>query len=161
MVLCYSRTKNASVQPLGEDKLLVTNRLDDAHFEAHVEIEVAVPDLEITAARGRFERCFNKECEQAESLLQKAVGLRVGSGLTKLVDSLIAGPQGCPVMANLVFEACDAVILSFTAQQMSMADALSDEQREEGFLQMVKMNPRLLNSCIAFDENNPLLKGRL
>jgi hypothetical protein len=64
-------------------------------------------------------------------------------------------------MANLVFEACDAVILSFTAQQMAMADALDDEQREEGLLQMVQMNPRLLNSCIAFDENGPLLKGRL
>ena len=161
MVLCYSRTKNASVIPLAEDKLLVTNRLDDAHFAAQVEIEVTVPDLEITAARGRFDRCFNRECKGAESLLQKAVGLRVGSGLTKLVDSLIAGRQGCPVMANLVFEACDAVILSFTAEQMGMADALDEKQREEGFLQMVRMNPRLLNSCIAFDENGPLLKGRL
>jgi hypothetical protein len=26
---------------------------------------------------------------------------------------------------------------------------------------MVQMNPRLLNSCIAFDQNGPLLKGRL
>jgi hypothetical protein len=161
MVLCYTRTKNASVLPLGDDKLLVTNRLDDAHYAAQVEIEVTLPDLEITAARGGFERCFNTECKGAVSLLEKAVGLRVGSGLTKLVDSLVGGTQGCPVMANMLFEACDAVILSLTAQQMAMADALDEEQREEGLLQMVQMNPRLLNSCIAFDENGPLLKGRL
>ena len=85
----------------------------------------------------------------------------VGSGLTKLVDGLVGGEQGCPVIATLLFEACDAVILSFTAQQMSMADGLDEKDREEGLLQMVQMNPRLLNSCIAFDENGPLLKGRL
>ncbi len=161
MVLCYTRAKNAWVLPLGDDKLLVTNRLDDAHYAAQVEIEVTLPDLEITAARSHFERCFNTECTAAASLLEKAVGLRVGSGLTKLVDSLLGGVQGCPVMANMLFEACDAVILSLTAQQMAMADALDPEQREEGLLQMVQMNPRLLNSCIAFDENGPLLKGRL
>ena len=161
MVLCYTRNKRASVLPLGEDKLRVGNWLEDNHYAAHVEIEVALPDLEITAARGGFDRCFNKECDKAALLLDKAVGLRVGSGLTKLVDSLLGGAQGCHIMANLLFEACDAVILSLTAQQMAMADALDDEQREEGLLQMVQMNPRLLNSCIAFDENGPLLKGRL
>ena len=161
MVLCYTRNKHASVLPLGEDRLRVINRLEDTHFTAQVEIDVVLPDLEITATRGGFERCFNEECEEAAALLDKAVGLRVGSGLTKLVDSLVGGSRGCHVMANLLFEACDAVILSLTAQQMAMADALDEEQREEGLLQMVQMNPRLLNSCIAFDENGPLLKGRL
>ncbi|GAB4344717.1 MAG: hypothetical protein Kow0099_24320 [Candidatus Abyssubacteria bacterium] len=161
MTLCYTRTKNASVLPLGEDRLLVRNRLDDTHFSAQIEIEVTVPDLEVVAVRGAFERCAHEQCREAEAVLEKAKGLRVGSGLTKLVDSLLAGPGGCPVLANLVFEACDAVILSFTAQQMAMAGALDDSQRAEGLLQMVQMNPRLLNSCIAFDENGPLLKGRL
>ena len=161
MVLCYTRNKHASVLPIGDDKLRVINRLEDTHWAACVEIEVALPDLQITAVRGGFERCFNEECTAASSLLEKAVGLRVGSGLTKLIDSLVGGNQGCHIMANLLFEACDAIILSLTAQQMAMADALDDEQRAEGLLQMVQMNPRLLNSCIAFDENGPLLKGRL
>ncbi|UCD58624.1 MAG: DUF2889 domain-containing protein [Candidatus Hydrogenedentota bacterium] len=161
MVLCYTRNKHASVLPLGDNKFRVTNRFEDTHFAAQVEIEVTLPELEITSVRGGFERCFNKECEKVESLIDKAVGLRVGSGLTKLLDSLIGGAQGCPVLATLVFEACDAVILSLTAEQMAMADTLDEEQREEGLVQMVQMNPRLLNSCIAFDENGPLLKGRL
>ncbi len=161
MTLCYTRAKHAAVLPLGEDRMLVKNRLEDTHFAVCVEIEVTVPDLEIVAVRGSFERCADEQCREAEKVLEKAKGLRVGSGLTKLVDSLLAGPFGCPVLANLVFEACDAVILSFTAQQMAMAGALDETQRAEGLLQMVQMNPRLLNSCIAFDENNPLLKGRL
>jgi hypothetical protein len=161
MVLCYSRTKHASVAPLGADKLLVSNFMDDGNFSGNVEIEVALPDLEITAARGKFERCFNKECAAAGTLPEKIVGLRVGSGLTKLLETLIGGPRGCALMEALLFEACDAVILSFTAQQMGMADGLDEEQRRDGLLQMVQMNPRLLNSCIAFDPNGPLLKGRL
>jgi len=161
MVLCYTRNKHAAVLPLGEDKLRATNRLEDTHYAAHVEVEVLLPDLEITAARGGFERCFNEECAEAAALLDKAVGLRIGSGLTKLIDSLVGGTRGCHIMANLLFEVCDAVILSLTAQQMAMAEALDEEQRAEGLLQMVQMNPRLLNSCIAFDENGPLLRGRL
>jgi hypothetical protein len=161
MVLSYTRNKEVSVLPLGDDKLRVISRLNDAHYTASVEIEVTVPGLEIAAVKGGFDRCFNEECKEAASLLEKAVGLRVGSGLTKLVDGLVGGEQGCPVIANLLFEACDAVILSFTAQQMSMADGLDEKDLEEGRLQMVQMNPRLLNSCIAFDENGPLLKGRL
>ena len=161
MTLCYTRSKHATVRQLDNGSFLSVNRFEDTHFAARVEIEVMPPDLEVTAARGEFERCFNEECEGAALLLDKVVGSRVGSGLTKLVDSLVGGAHGCPVMAYLVFEACDAVILSLTAQQMAMADSLDEEQREEGLLQMVQMNPRLLNSCIAFDENGPLLKGRL
>jgi hypothetical protein len=89
------------------------------------------------------------------------VGVRVGSGLSKALANLVGEEQGCQIMADLVFEACDGVILSLTAQQMAMADALDEEERAEGRLQMVRMNPRLLNSCIAFDEKGPLLKGRL
>lgn len=146
---------------LAEDRLRVSNRLEDTHYAAEVEIEVTVPDLEVVAARGAVKRSFNEGCADAIPLLEKAIGLRVGSGLTKLVDSLVGESQGCMVLANLLFEACDAVILSFTAQQMSMAGQLEEDQRAEGLLQMVQMNPRLLNSCIAFDENGPLLKGRL
>lgn len=161
MVLSYTRNKHVSVVSLGEDRLRVTNRLEDTNYAAEVEIDVTVPDLEIVNATGRIDRSFNERCTEAIPLLEKAVGLRVGSGLTKLIDSLIGESHGCMALANLLFEACDAVILSFTAQQMAMADQLDDEHREEGLLQMVQMNPRLLNSCIAFDENGPLLKGRL
>ncbi len=161
MTLCFTRNKHVAVLPLGDDRYRVTNRLEDTHFAAEVEIEVKVPDLEVASAKGSLSRFFNEECRGADSLPEKAVGLRVGSGLTKAIESLMGDSQGCRIMADLVFEACDAVVLAFTAQQMALADSLSEEDRVEGLLQMVQMNPRLLNSCIAFDENGPLLKGRL
>lgn len=161
MALCFTRNKHVAVLPLGDDKFRVTNRLEDTYFTAEVEIEVTVPDLEVASARGSLSRFFNEECRGAASLPEKAVGLRVGSGLGKALEGLMGDSRGCRIMADLMFEACDAVVLAFTAQQMAIADSLSEEDREQGLLQMVQMNPRLLNSCIAFDENGPLLKGRL
>ncbi len=161
MTLCYTRNKHVTVLPLADDRFRVTNRFEDTYFAAEVEIEVTIPDLEVAAAKGKLSRSFNEECEDAASLPEKAVGLRVGSGLTKALDTLIGSDQGCRIMADLMFEACDAIVLAFTAQQMAMADSMSEEDRVAGLLQMVQMNPRLLNSCVAFDENGPLLKGRL
>ena len=161
MTLRYTRNKHVAVLPLAEDRFKVTNRLDDTYSSAEVEIEVTIPDLEVVSAKGGFHRSVNEECTGVSELLEKVVGMRVGSGLTKALSSLVGNDRGCREMADLVFEACDAIILSFTAQQMAMADSLDDETREQGLLQMVQMNPRLLNSCIAFDENGPLLKGRL
>lgn len=161
MTLCFSRNKHMSVLPLDDTRFRVTNRLDDAFFSAEVEIEVTIPDLEVVAAKGTFLRSFNDECKGAEALLENVVGVRVGSGLSKALSSLVGEQQGCRIMADLVFEACDGIILSLTAQQMAMAEALDEEDRAQGLLQMVQMNPRLLNSCIAFDENGPMLKGRL
>jgi len=161
MTLCFSRNKHMSVLPIGDDRFRVTNRLDDAFFSAEVEIEVTIPDLEVVAAKGEFLRSFNHECKAAQALFENVVGVRVGSGLSKALSNLMGEQQGCQIMADLVFEACDGIILSLTAQQMAMAEALDEEDRAQGLLQMVQMNPRLLNSCIAFDENGPMLKGRL
>ena len=161
MTLCYTRNKHVSVVPLSDDRYRVVNRLDDTCFGSEIEIEVASHDVEVVAAKGEFHRSFNDECKGAIALLEETVGLRVGSGLTKALSGIIGKNQGCQIMAELMFEACDAVILSITAQQMAMADSLPEEAREQGLLQMVQMNPRLLNSCIAFDESGPLLKGRL
>ena len=66
MTLCYTRNKHVSVLPLGEDRLRVVNRLDDTHFSAHAEIEVIIPDLEVVAAKGEFQRSFNDECERGQ-----------------------------------------------------------------------------------------------
>jgi hypothetical protein len=161
MTLCFSRNKHMTVLPVGDNLFRVINRLEDAFFSAEVEIEVTIPDLEVVSAKGEFSRSFNDECQAASALFAKVVGVRVGSGLSKALANLVGEEQGCQIMADLVFEACDGVILSLTAQQMAMADALDEEERAEGRLQMVRMNPRLLNSCIAFDEKGPLLKGRL
>ena len=95
MVLCYTRNKHVSVVSLAEDRLRVNNRLEDTHYAAEVEIEVTVPDLEVVSVHGAVERSFNEDCENAIPLLQKALGLRVGSGLTKLIDSLVGETQGC------------------------------------------------------------------
>ena len=56
-------------------------------------------------------------------------------------------------------ECCNAVILSFTVPQIEKILEGTEEERVEGFRDMLRMNPRLRGSCVAFAEESPIVKG--
>jgi hypothetical protein len=130
--------------------------INDTFFEAEVELEVKVPELEILSAKGQIKRAFFPECQKAISLLDKAVSMRVGPGITRTIRDLIGGANGCDRLADLVFECFDAVILRFTAEQMrSWKKPETIEEEIKTQVEYLKQNPRLLDSCIAFIEGSP------
>ena len=106
--------------------------------------------------KGEVKRAFNDECREAIPLLQKALGLRIGTGFIKAVNGLIGGPTGCPRMADLVLECADEIILRFTADPLRGILAKSGQAQTEAYLDFAKQNPRLAGSCIAFAEGSPL-----
>lgn len=159
MALAYLKNKHAGTTVLGDGSLLLQVVLNDTYFSGSVEMVIAVPDLEIVSVQGEISRCFNKRCLEATPLLQKAVGLRVGPGLIKSVNGLIGGPKGCPRMADLILECSDQVVLHFTQQQNKRFQQIGIEQdlAQVGRL-LLKQNPGLIGSCIAFAEGSPLLE---
>lgn len=159
MILDYSRTKHASTIDLDNSTLLVQATVEDTFFAARVEMEIKLPDLEIASIKGEVKRAFNDECREAVPLLQKAVGLRIGTGFIKAVNGLIGGSTGCPRMADLVLECCDEVILRFTAGPLREILAKSGEAQTEAYLDFVRQNPRLVGSCIAFAEGSPMYQA--
>ena len=155
MILSYTRNKQLTVSDI-PNGVLVRTTVNDTFFEGVVELEVKVPELEITAARGEIKRCFNEECQEVLPLLEKAVGLRVGAGITRMINDLIGGSQGCDRLADLVFECFDAVILRFTAEEIrNRKKPESPEEELQQQIESLKRNPRLLDSCIAFLEGSP------
>ena len=58
----------------------------------------------------------------------------------------------------MVEECCQAVILSFTKEELAGAPRDEREAREF-YAKLVKENTRLYNSCIAFAPDSPLVKG--
>lgn len=159
MPLVYLRNKHASTTVLKEGSLFLRAVLDDTYFSGSVEVVIAVPDLEIVSVHGNIDRCFNASCIEAIPLLQKAVGLRIGPGLIKSVTGLIGGSKGCPRMADLILECCDQVVLHFTLQQMKKSQLYgSEEDLAKAGREMIKQNPGLIGSCIAFAEGSPLLE---
>jgi hypothetical protein len=159
MILSYMRNKYASTIDLEDGSVLVRASVEDTFFAAAVEMEVKLPDLEIASVKGEIKRAFNDECQQAAPLLQKAVGLRIGTGIIKAINGLIGGPAGCPRLADLTLECCDEVILRFTIDPVRKFLSKSGQVQLEARKELVKQNPRLVGSCIAFAKGSPLMQG--
>ena len=66
---------------------------------------------------------------------------------------------GCEELAEGVLECCNAVILHFTVPQIQENEKGTEEERKKKFQAMLKFNPRLARSCIAFAEDSPLMEG--
>ena len=159
MAQTYLRNKHASTIVLEDGSLFIRVVLNDTYFSSSVEMVIAVPDLEIVSVKGEIARCFNEKCSVAIPLLQQAVGLRIGPGLIKSITGLIGGPKGCPKMADLILECCDQVVLHFTLRQMNKARSYTSEQDlAVAGGEMLRQNPGLIGSCIAFAEGSPLLE---
>ena len=159
MVLSYTRNKYATTMDLEDGSLLVRATLEDSFFAGTVEMEVNVPDLEIASIKGEIKRAFNEECQEAIPLLQEAAGLRIGSGINKTISDLVGGSEGCPKLADLILECIDEVILRFTLPTIKETQSIDEQERIKGTREMLRQNPGLLGSCIAFAEDSPLLKG--
>ena len=159
MTLSYTRNKYASTTDLEDGSLLVRAIMQDTFFSGTVELKVSVPELNVTSIDGRIERAFDNGCQEAVPLLQKIVGLNIGTGIIKAVNGLVGGSGGCPKLADLVLECVDEVVLRFTLPSVRERQKKSEQERLEATKEMVRQNPRLIGSCIAFAKDSPLLKG--
>jgi len=159
MILSFLRNKVMDVQQEKGGSLRIFWRLTETFLDASLEMQVRLPDLEITGVWGKLQRAPHKECGSAAELLSKVVGVRVGPGLRKIVEGLIGGPAGCPELAEAVLECCNSVILHFTVPQLQATETGTEEERRERFQAMVRFNPRLVRSCVAFADDSPLMEG--
>lgn len=137
--------------------LRIRTTVEETFFSAEVEVGVKLPSLEIASVTGRMRRGITPQCWGALSTLQKVVGQRVCEGLTRRVDELIGGADGCTHVTNLVLESCHAAALGF--RQVKMAEAEAQGLSHEDFYgEWVRTRPKeLINSCVAFMEDSPLM----
>ena len=93
--ISYLRNKYVGVEQVADDCLSASTAIVDSFFTGRVTLAVSLPELEVKSVEGQISRSFNEECQQAITILPKVVGVRVGPGLTKKVDDLIGGADGC------------------------------------------------------------------
>jgi hypothetical protein len=153
------RNKVVEAEPLADGNLSVFWRLVDTLTECEIRTTFRLPDLEILSAEGRMLRSPHPDCGRATLLLQKVVGVRLGPGVRKIVQGLLGGETGCREWAEGVLESCNAVILHFTVPQIRENEKGTEEERKKKFQAMLKFNPRLARSCIAFADDSPLMEG--
>ena len=159
MTIRFLRNKVVEVEPLPDGDLGVSWRLTDDLLKAEIELRVRPPDLEIVEAKARLERLPLKAWSSAPELIKKVEGVRVGPGLRKIVAGLLGGPEGCPVLVHAVLEASNAVILHFTRPGIQAGEKLDGETLIAATRAMLKANPRLIRSCIAFQDDSPIMQG--
>jgi len=159
MTLTFMRNKVVEVEPLSEGALSVSWRLVDSLTEAEIRLKFQAPDLEIKEAEARMERFPHPECSEAPGLIQKVIGIRVGPGLRKIVQGVMGGSCGCAELTEGVLECCNAVILHFTIPQIQANEKGTEEERRMRYQEMLRTNPRLVRSCVAFADDSPLMEG--
>lgn len=157
-ILNYTKNIHAGAENLDNGNTMARVRVDDTFMSAELEMEVKLPDLKIVSIKGKILRSFAEECKDNAEVLQRAVGMRVGSGITRLVKETIGGSNGCNVLADMILEGCNALIMGFTVDELEgQLGAETDEGYEQVLKDMLENNPRIA-SCIAFTEGNDLRK---
>jgi hypothetical protein len=159
MTIRFLRNKVVEVEPQPEGSLAVSWHLTDDLLKAEINIKVQPPDLEIVAAEAQLSRLVPQAWSSAPELIKKIEGVRIGAGLRKIVQGLLGGPKGCPVLAQAVLESSNAVILHFTRPVLQAGERLADEDKLNFLRDMIKNNPRLVRSCVAFQDDSPIMQG--
>lgn len=160
MTIKFLRNKVVEVEPLNEGTLKVSFRLADDLLKLDVTLVVMPPDLEILKASVNLDRFRPKGCEDAAAIIEKIEGVNIGPGLRKIVKGLIEDNNGCSILADAVLECSNAVILHFTRPGIEIGETVVDpEERMKLMRAMVQANPRLVRSCIAFQDDSPIMKG--
>ena len=158
MTLSFMRNKIVEVEPLAGGDLLVAWRLVDTLIEIEIRTTFRIPDLEIIKIETRVLRSVHPECKEAFEQIPKIVGVRVGPGVRKIVNGLLGGKDGCQELAEGILESCNAVILHFTGPQIQENEKGTEEERKKKFQAMLRFNPRLARSCVAFADDSPLME---
>ena len=159
MTIRFLRNKIVEVDPLPDGSLAVSWRLTDDLLKAEVNLRVQPPDLEIVQAEAALDRLVPKAWSAAPELIKKIEGVRVGAGLRKIVQGLLGGPNGCSVLVPAVLESANAIILHFTRPVIQVGESLEGEEKLANLREMIKNNPRLVRSCVAFQDDSPIMQG--
>jgi hypothetical protein len=158
LTLSFTRNRCTSVEQIDQKTLRSTCRLQDTLTDATVSIDVKLPDLEIVAVQGRFARTCRPECADVEQALPKVVGVRIGSGMLKIIRGLIGETTACQELAFMIEECCHGVILAFTKDTL-VAVPETEPEKSQFFAQMVRDNIRLYNRCAAFAPGSGIVDG--
>lgn len=152
----FTLNRCTAVEKLAADRLRSVCRLQDSLTTAEVAIEVKMPDLEIVAVSGSYRHDYQPPVADLQARLDKVVGVRVGSGMLKIIKGLLGEEENLNQLVYMVEECCHGVILSLTRKVLLKApdDAAG---KAEFYAEMVQKSIRLYDRCAAFAKGTPLV----
>ncbi len=157
-ILSFSLNRCTRIESIDESHLKSVCSLTDTMIQAEVSLVVLMPDLAIESANGFFHHVWQDEIKDLDGLLKRLEGVRIGSGMLKIIRGLIGDEPGLRPLITLIEECCQGVILSLTKPILSKAP-LDEDQKNDFYSRLVKKNIRLYDRCAAFGRGTPLVKA--
>lgn len=155
-ILNFSMNRCTSVEKINENDLLSVCRIRDTFTDAEVRIVVKMPDMEIAEISGHFRHAYLDAVDGLDARLQKVLGVRVGTGMLKIIKGLLGEDENCDQLVYMVEECCHGVILTLTKKVLLKAP--DDEAGKFAFYSnMVKKSIRLYDRCAGFAKGTPLV----
>jgi len=152
----FSLQRTTWVEPLAADRLLSVCRLRDEQTVAEVRLTAALPGLEILELGAEFEFARLRPPADLKERLARLVGVRVGSGMLKIIPGLIGPEEGCRQPIYMVEECCHGIILSLT-RKVLLAAPDDPEGRFTFYSGLVEKSIRLYDRCAAYAAGTPLV----
>jgi hypothetical protein len=159
VTVSFLRKKSVTVEPGEGGALRVVWRLDDDLTEAELRLVVQPPDLTITAIEASLPRYAHPGYAEVAKSISRVKGVRISSGLRKIVTGLLPAAPGGDELVQGVLEACNAVILHFTLPHIRAGERMTPEQALAANRLLLQTNPRMLGSCVAWQPGSPLVKA--
>ncbi len=157
-LLDFARTRTTSVERADTETLRAACRLQDNLMDAEVEITVGLPDLNITAVRSSVSRDERGRPLDCLNDLDKAVGVRIGPGMSKIIKGLVGEDFPLRQLVFMMEECCHGIILYFTKDELAAVPDNEEEARQH-FARMIRKNIRLYNRCAAFAPGSSITEG--
>jgi len=149
-MLTFSRSKVIGVERRDKNTFLAHGVLDDNIYSMEIDLEVKLPNFEITSIKGIMKRVTTEGCEKAIPKLQEAVGMKIEEDEFSRKVRRIIGRGGCTHFANLILECCDSIVQTAIYGDWKK---LKEKKSKEEFLEE-RMNsiPLVKNSCMVYSE---------
>jgi len=155
-LISFSRSRCTTVEESSDGIMTCTCRITDNLLDARVQIQAALPDLEIMVVNSRIDHCLMGGMGAAEDKLQNILGVRIGPGMLKIIKGLMGDEPACVELGFMAEECCHGAILSLTKKELKKAPLRPEDSRDH-FSKMVQKNVRLHNRCAAFADGSTLL----
>ncbi len=157
-LISFSRSRCTTVEESSEGIMTCVCRITDNLLDARVQLQAALPDLEIMGVESRIDASRISGMAAAQERLQSLLGVRIGPGMLKIIKGLMGDDPACVELGFMAEECCHGAILSLTKSTLKNAPLEPSDSRDH-FSQMVEKNMRLYNRCAAFAKGSTLLDG--
>ena len=152
-ILTFSRSKVVGVEHRDKNTFLAHGILDDNIYSMEIDVEVKLPNFEITSIEGLMKRVSTEGCEKAIPKLQEAVGMRIDDEEFPRTVRRVIGRGGCTHFANLLLECCDSIVwtAAYGEWDKALKKGISKAVFKEKMLERV---PMLKESCITHSQRD-------